>query len=80
MTGMDWRTQAACVGHDPEMWFPVPGDAADKAKRICRGCPVRRDCLFFALRHPTATRCGIWGGTSRTERDELRQWNRRVAS
>jgi WhiB family redox-sensing transcriptional regulator len=36
-----------------------------KAKAICAPCPLRAECLEYALRHPT--RYGIWGGLSSEE-------------
>jgi WhiB family redox-sensing transcriptional regulator len=40
-----------------------------KAKSICAGCSVQRDCLDYALdiREPH----GIWGGLNEHERREL---------
>jgi hypothetical protein len=40
-----WTAQGVCTETDPEVFFPVPGDAGLAAKRICGGCPVRRPCL-----------------------------------
>jgi WhiB family transcriptional regulator, redox-sensing transcriptional regulator len=71
-----WVEQAACQGHDPELWFPEaprPGRwnlaAAAEAKQVCRGCPVTEACLSHAIR---ANEAGIWGGMSETERQTLR--------
>ena len=66
-----WRMDAACAEVDPELWFPEQGDPAITAKRICVGCPVRRECLAFALR--TNERSGVWGGLSTVERRPLRR-------
>jgi len=62
---MDWRTRAACLHDDPELFFPdcTSGPVIDRAKQICGGCPVRARCLDWALSHGAAF--GIWGG--RTE-------------
>ena len=71
-----WRTQAACRGHDPEIFFPVHamrGSAAyrsEAAKRICAGCAVSRECLGWAIRH--GEDWGIWGGLNELERRQLR--------
>ncbi|MFI6368900.1 WhiB family transcriptional regulator [Nocardia sp. NPDC050630] len=41
----EWSDLGACRGYDPELWFSdVGSDSAAEAKRICYGCPVRRDC------------------------------------
>ncbi len=43
----------------------------EAAKAVCSGCPVRVECLEFALEpHQEA---GIWGGTSEDERRHLRK-------
>jgi WhiB family redox-sensing transcriptional regulator len=39
--------------------------------RICNGCPVRAECLAYAMRvKPTA---GIWAGISSHQVDHLRR-------
>lgn len=44
-----------------------------EAKKFCARCPVRRECLAYALAIPAATDFGIWGGTNRNQRRELRK-------
>jgi WhiB family transcriptional regulator, redox-sensing transcriptional regulator len=60
---------------DPELWFPANGDraTAERAKAICRICPVRSACLEWAL--ASNERTGIWGGTTPNERRALRRTN-----
>lgn len=59
----DWITQAACVGMDPDIWFPEPGgDNGRQAKLICALCPVREACLTYA--QTEHMHFGIWGGRS----------------
>jgi WhiB family transcriptional regulator, redox-sensing transcriptional regulator len=71
----DWRDYAACRHADPELFFPI-GTAgaglvqADRAKRVCAGCPVRAVCLDWAL--TTGQDVGIWGGTVPDERRAMR--------
>jgi transcription factor WhiB/Homeodomain-like domain-containing protein len=64
MTGRLWRERAACAEVDPELWFPDRGQgyraAGAAAKRICAGCPVRAQCLAFAL--AAGPEFGIWAG------------------
>lgn len=80
-----WRARAACAAVDPDAFFPAaePGtDAyrqqAAEAQAVCRGCPVRRECLAFAL--ATVQRSGIWGGMTEAERSALLAGrNRRAA-
>jgi WhiB family transcriptional regulator, redox-sensing transcriptional regulator len=72
--GPDWRFRAACLTADPELFFPLSaaGPSATQlteAKAICARCPVRRQCLDFAL--TTRQVHGVWGGTSEDERRRL---------
>jgi WhiB family redox-sensing transcriptional regulator len=41
-----------------------------EAKAVCAACPVRIDCLGYALE--TGQDAGVWGGTSEKERREIR--------
>jgi WhiB family redox-sensing transcriptional regulator len=73
-----WTGYAAChvPGVDPELFFPLAdaGPALPRvaaAKRICAGCPVRVNCLGWALR--AGEPAGIWGGTTPEERRGLRR-------
>ena len=64
---MDWRHRARCRDVDPELFFPVgttgPAEAqVQSAKAICALCPVREECLQWAL--DTAQDAGVWGGLS----------------
>ena len=67
----DWWQLAACRGMDPELFFPVAaqgpgvGEIA-RAKAVCAGCRVRRQCLQYAL--ATHQMHGVWGGTAEDER------------
>lgn len=67
----DWREYAACAQADPEAWFPEKGGSVREAKRVCRGCFVREDCLAYALERDE--RFGVWGGLSERERRRLRR-------
>jgi len=72
----DWRQRAACRDEDPELFFPVSeiGPAArqaDQAKAVCARCPVRERCLRYAV--DNGLDHGIFGGTTETERRELRR-------
>ena len=47
---MDWRSQAACLTVDPELFFPVgnTGPAIAqiaRAKEVCARCDVVETCL-----------------------------------
>jgi hypothetical protein len=73
--GVDWLARAACVGADPEIFFPTAEDgpvlAAQErlAKTVCTGCPVRSACLAWALH---ALPDGIAGGLTPKERRAFR--------
>ena len=67
----DWQEQALCAQTDPEAFFPEKGGSTREAKRICRACGVRDECLEFALEHDE--RFGIWGGLSDRERRRLKR-------
>jgi WhiB family redox-sensing transcriptional regulator len=65
-----WRQGALCAETDPEAFFPEKGGSTREAKRVCVGCPVRLQCLEYALGNDE--RFGIWGGLSERERRRLR--------
>ena len=45
-----WMAKGACVGTDPDAFFPPPGPKTDRdAKAICATCPVVDTCLEYAL-------------------------------
>lgn len=64
-----WQLKAACLESDPELFFPEEGESTAPAKRICAQCPVRTQCLDYALakREPY----GVFGGLSEGERTRL---------
>lgn len=80
-----WVKQAACLSpeldalmkargqHPTDLFFPSRGQnpAVTEAKAICRSCPVRVQCLHYALRNNE--HIGIWGGRSERERRRLRK-------
>lgn len=61
--------EGACYGHDPEIWFPSSAEELDEALSICKGCPVREDCLAGAL--DRSEPFGVWGGKTEEERKVL---------
>jgi WhiB family redox-sensing transcriptional regulator len=63
-----WRDQAACLGEDPELFFPQSprGSAARKARAICAVCRVRIECIRDAEEHGDLD--GIRGGLTGRER------------
>jgi WhiB family redox-sensing transcriptional regulator len=74
-----WQQFAACVHHAGRVdFFPARGESTRDAKAVCAGCPVREECLEFALRLKVAH--GVWGGLSERERRTLRRDRHRSAS
>lgn len=69
-----WQMKGLCRGNHSYLFFPPSTmerkeereRREHKAKAICQVCPVKGDCLEFALeiREPY----GIWGGLTETER------------
>jgi WhiB family redox-sensing transcriptional regulator len=76
-----WRDRAACRGKNVDVWHAWPaGNVSDmgseyartqsaSALLTCGGCPVRSDCLDFALRAGILD--GVWGGMMPVERRKL---------
>jgi hypothetical protein len=65
----DWVVDGLCGQVDPELFFPRPNADASDAKAVCRECPVRTQCLAYALENEE--RWGIWGGMTPAERKRL---------
>jgi WhiB family redox-sensing transcriptional regulator len=76
-----WRARAACRGPETALFFPPTTaerkedrDAREgRAKEICHGCPVQRDCLDHAI--GVGEMHGIWGGLNEAERRGLLESN-----
>lgn len=73
---------AACRAEDPDLFFPIgsTGPAlvqTEDAKAVCRSCPVRQECLRWAL--DNGQDAGVWGGLDETERRALKRRSRRRA-
>ena len=71
-----WRQHAICRDTDPDLFFPIgtTGQALvqiDRAREVCNQCPVKVDCLEFALE--TNQDSGIWGGAREEERRMIRR-------
>ena len=73
---MDWRHRAECLTEDPELFFPVgtTGPAlaqVEEAKKVCRRCEVREECLRWALE--AGQDHGVWGGMSEDDRRAMKR-------
>lgn len=72
-----WQERAACKGPQAAVFFPPTHlerkeerEARERrAKEICASCPVRRQCLDYAVRIREPH--GIWGGLNELERKQL---------
>jgi WhiB family transcriptional regulator, redox-sensing transcriptional regulator len=70
--GTSWMVSARCRSHDPEQFFVRGASQSRRAIRICGACPVREDCLRYAI--DNEIEFGIWGGmTERQRRRFVRQ-------
>lgn len=67
---LEWKEQAACRDADTNLFFPDRGYIGWRAIMICKLCPVREECLEYALSIPGTL--GIWGGLTEEERRKLR--------
>lgn len=69
MTDTDWMDDAKCRDYPPRMFFREDGSASEeaaltkRARRVCRSCPVRRECLRFALQSEQAGSVPLGMGT-----------------
>ena len=92
VTGQAWMVDAACAGHDLRMWFPEEYGhkyrrygLAEVAVAICRTCPVRRQCLEYAMAWEQGFawkyqgRLGIFGGLTPQQRNVLAKSRVRVS-
>lgn len=77
-----WTKRAQCRGEDLSLFFgppsgddreypPAKRDREAEAKWICGGCPVRDECLQYAL--DEGEKFGIWGGLNEEERKRFRR-------
>lgn len=72
-----WMDYAECAGLDPDLFFPTRDDISShyEAIRVCNQCPVRLQCLEYAL--DNNERKGVWGGTTGKQRRQILARRRR---
>jgi WhiB family redox-sensing transcriptional regulator len=78
---MSWQHKAACLDVPVDVFFPQPGPdfkaQLTAARNYCLTCPVKLDCLRFAMNHEAEhgerSLPGVWGGTTERERWKLRR-------
>lgn len=80
-----WQDAGACRNEDLGLFFGPDGERQPerdirerKAKAVCGSCPVRMDCLNYALSRPE--KYGTWGGLNEEERAAERRRRMRRAS
>lgn len=75
------KDNPACAETDPELFFPQETESWDgrilnkytnlaAAKQICDSCPLKIDCLEYALKN---VEVGIWGGTTEEQRGLIKR-------
>lgn len=68
---MTWTDAAECS--KPQYahvnFYPERGEDAGPAKHVCRTCPVKSECLDYALKY--RERFGIWGGLTERGRKDM---------
>jgi WhiB family redox-sensing transcriptional regulator len=68
-TDISWQEEAACQAQGNDIFFADPSCQSKEiaqAKKVCKTCDVRWDCLQFAIKNDIAY--GIWGGFTPSER------------
>ena len=66
-------------GHENEDWLNAEREVRErKAKTVCAACPVRAECLTYAVSRPE--KYGTWGGLNEEERASERRRRMRRAN
>ena len=70
-----WHEYAACRGMETSDFYPQQGQnaVARRAREICAQCPVVQACLADALATPPHADWGIRGGTTESQREQMRR-------
>lgn len=82
--GWGWQERASCRGMDLYVFFGPEGERQPererrekRAKAVCAGCPVRTECLDYAVGRPE--KYGTWAGLNEDERADERRKRLRAA-
>ena len=84
MADETWREEAKCRDMPLRRFFPEQGESLSPARLVCNGggeslpCPVRAECLEFALTLSGLADAGVWAGTTERQRRRIRR-ERRLA-
>lgn len=68
-SSLDWQFDGNCQNVDSEVFFPTRGETIKQAEKFCDDCPVKVQCLDFAITR--SFKVGVWGGTSARSRRDL---------
>lgn len=83
----DWRYYAKCSGDDPHKYeledrSLTDNDRQERARELCRGCLVIKECAIEAL-HPPAVgtvRAGVWINVNHDRLKEARTMLKLIAT
>jgi WhiB family redox-sensing transcriptional regulator len=64
-----WQFEAQCKTEDSNLFFSELASKVARAKMICSICPVKKQCLDFAISNNIEE--GIFGGLTFDERKSL---------
>jgi WhiB family redox-sensing transcriptional regulator len=68
MAGDQWRLRAACRGKSLKIFFGDSKREVKQARAFCNACPVKADCLAFAVCLDGSEAHGMFGGLTGRER------------
>lgn len=78
-----WMVRGACRGEDSDLFFAPDNERQPerevregKARAVCDVCPVKAECLDYAV---GTGQVGMWGGTDDEQRKSLRRREQRRA-
>lgn len=74
---LDWLADAACRGATTAVFFPTSASGVGTATAVCAVCPVREECLEYAI--ATRQPDGVWGGLTGDERRRLLRRRQKAA-
>jgi WhiB family redox-sensing transcriptional regulator len=65
----NWMQHARCKDVAVNMFYPTSGAPTGHLRKLCNTCPVRTECLTYAL--DNGEEYGVWGGTSERQRRRM---------
>lgn len=69
---MSFLSRALCRATESHLFAPEANSRQVRtAVGICADCPVRTECLRYAVEHTEVA--GVWGGTTMRQRESLRE-------